>query len=85
MGRYINMEAFQDLTDYAQRLGIAPERLKYSEDGSRPLLVNIMDTQFVQQSGYQGPDLYLGLRVIPKDMERKKIMVKRAEASQTAF
>lgn len=85
MGRYINMEAFQDLTDYAQRLGIAPERLKYSEDSSRPLLVNIMNTQFVQQSGYQGPDLYLGLRVIPKDMERKKIMVKRAEASKQLF
>ncbi len=85
MARYINMEVFQDLTDYVQQLNIAPERLKYSEDGSRPLLVNITNTRFVAEGGYQGPDLYLGLRVIPQSMQKKKIMLDRAEASKQLF
>lgn len=85
MERYINMEVFQDLTDYVQRLGIAPDKLKYSEDGSQPLLVNITDTRFVSESGYQGPDLYLGLRVIPQNMQKKKIMAERVEASKQLF
>ncbi len=85
MQRYINMDVFQDLTDYVQRANIAPELLKYSEDGSQPLLVKITNTPFVIEGGYQGPDLYLGLRVIPQNMQKKEIMAKRAEASKQLF
>ena len=84
MQRYINMDVFQDLTDYVQRAN-APELLKYSEDGSQPLLVKITNTPFVIEGGYQGPDLYLGLRVIPQNMQKKEIMAKRAEASKQLF
>ena len=85
MQRYIDMEVFQDLTSYVQQNGIAAEKIIYSEDGSRPVLVNIMDTRLVAESGYQGPDLYLALRVIPNDLANKKMMVKRAEASKQLF
>ncbi len=83
--RYINMEVFQDLSNYVEKLGLKPEQLQYSEDGSQPLLVNIMDTRLVQESGYQGPDLYMGLRIIPRDMEKDEEMMARAEASTQLF
>ncbi len=83
--RYINMGVFQDLSSYVENLGLSTEQLLYSEDGVQPLLVNIMDTQLVQESGYQGPDLYMGLRIIPRDMERDEKMMARAEASTQLF
>lgn len=80
MQRYIDMDVFADLTEYVPE-GTAPELLKYSEDGSQILLVNVMNTELIRQSGYQGPDLYLGLRVLPHNMEDKDDMVQRAEVS----